>query len=287
MSDNHIYIEFDQKKTIASDFDIISLESILRDSEPHKIHRINFYAILVITDGEGIHTIDFKNYAYSKGEILTLKKGQVHQFHKSNAKGYILLLTEEYMANLFNNDSSVNSSELLNENLFMQHNLLGITEFDSFIQLVQQLKVELETTISQETNKIILHFLQILFLKIKQIRHTSIVPEIETQYIPKFIEFQELVEEFHPTSRSVKYFADKLKVTSKQLNLITHNICNETAKKVIDEITLLCIKRLLINQELSVKDVAVKTGFLEANNFFKFFKKNAIQTPYNFKNLYK
>ncbi|AZQ62750.1 helix-turn-helix domain-containing protein [Flammeovirga pectinis] len=286
MSDNHTYIEFDKKKTVTSDFDIISLEEILQNSEHNKIHQINFFALIFITEGEGIHTIDFKNYAYSKGGILTLKKGQVHQFHKSNAKGFILLFTEEYIANLFESSSSINISELFNGYLFKQHNQIDLIQFNTFTQLINQLRVELLSAQDEEGKKIIHNFLQIIILKIKRIRSYSIIPEIDTQYISQFIKFQELVEEYHPKSRSVKYFADKLSITSKMLNLITYNICKETTKKVIDEITLLCIKRLLVNPNLSVKDAAHKSGFIEPNNFFKFFKKSTFQTPYNFKNLY-
>ena len=48
--------------------------------------------LLFITEGKGSHTIDFMDYTYQKGTLLTIRKDQIHKFTKSNSpQGYLLI----------------------------------------------------------------------------------------------------------------------------------------------------------------------------------------------------
>ena len=81
-------IEFHNQQQPDSHFDIIKLEELLRRDLDHDltlIHKVNFYLIFLITEGEGEHVIDFNHYSYKKGTLLTIRKDQVHKFFKSNS----------------------------------------------------------------------------------------------------------------------------------------------------------------------------------------------------------
>ena len=102
----------------------------------------------------------------------------------------------------------------------------------------------------------------------------------------QFLELQSLIEKHCKQSRSVKFYADKLHVTSKTLNNITKEIVKKTAKALIDEILMLQIKRQLINTNLTIKEIAYLKGFDEPTNFFKFFKRFSKHTPELFREKY-
>lgn len=82
-------IAFNNKRK-ESQFDFLQLEDLLGRKKLHdelfNSQQIKFYTLLFFTKGEGVHTIDFKEYAYKKGTILSIRKDQIHKFYPSNAK---------------------------------------------------------------------------------------------------------------------------------------------------------------------------------------------------------
>ncbi len=76
-------------------------------------------------------------------------------------------------------------------------------------------------------------------------------------------------------------------VTSKTLNNITQSIIGKPVKSFIDEILILQIKRLIINSQLSLTEIAYHVGFDSSTKFFKFFRKRTQLSPKEFKALNK
>ena len=96
-------------------------------------------------------------------------------------------------------------------------------------------------------------------------------------------EFNLLLYKNLNTSRSVKYYADQLAISTKKLNNITKKYLDKTAKEYI-EITIISeSKRLLIKTSDSVKQISYSMGFTEPTNFNKFFKKFTTVTPLQFR----
>ena len=58
-------IEFNNKQNPKSRFDIVSIEDILKrqteNHSPFQFHIIKFYALLIVTEGNGKHFIDFES----------------------------------------------------------------------------------------------------------------------------------------------------------------------------------------------------------------------------------
>jgi AraC-like DNA-binding protein len=290
MQDNFININFDRTKRPAIDFDIIPLENIPRrgdlNHDPQKLHRVHFYVLLLITSGSGKHNIDFREYEYAKGSVLTIRKNQIHSFGNGDAKGFIILFTEEYVLSYLEKASTDKIPELFNELLFNQHTLLKSHELEDTLTLIHQIQAELNQPLDDYTSGIIRNLLQVLVSRIYRVRKASASLTLDHKYIPQFLNFQKLVELHCQEVRSVQHYADQLNVTTRTLNNFTHKIVNKSAKKLIDEINILKIKRLLINTPLSIKEIAYNSGFDEPSNLIKFFKRYTGQTPENFRGSY-
>lgn len=291
MKDNYSNIRFDRSKRPTIDFDIVSLEEILKrddlDHDPKSLHRVHFYLLILITSGSGKHTIDFKEYEYAEGSVLTIRKNQLHNFHDGTADGFMLLFTEEFVLSYLEKTGANIISELFNELLFAQHTRLAKHEQEEVLTLVMQIQNEFKNSIDDHTSGILRNLLQVLIRKVYRIRRTSPQLTLTHKYTPKLLEFQKLVELHCHEFRSVKYYAGRLNITTKTLNTITRQVANKTGKKFIDDISLLNIKRLLINTDLSIKEIAYSSGFNETTNFFKFFKRKTYLTPDSFRNSYK
>ena len=66
--------------------------------------------------------------------------------------------------------------------------------------------------------------------------------------------------------------ASELALTPKKLNTITQQVLGKSANEVIKTQFDDKAKALLIQSELSIKEIAQELGFEEASNFSRFFK---------------
>ena len=104
-----------------------------------------------------------------------------------------------------------------------------------------------------------------------------------TKYLNYFIKLQSLIEEQWFENKTVLSYAKQMSVTSKTLNNITKSTIQKSAKYLIDFIVITQIKRLLINTELSVTEIAHQSGFDDPTNLYKYFKKNTSFSPNQFR----
>jgi len=128
--------------------------------------------------------------------------------------------------------------------------------------------------------------LHILIAKLYRIKAQNTAIINDKKYLNEFIEFQKMVEAKINETTRVGDYAEMMGVSTKTLNNITKHIVNKTAKEFIDEICTKQIKRLLINTELSVKEIAYASGFEETTNFYKYFKRQTQTTPERFRSGY-
>jgi len=98
-----------------------------------------------------------------------------------------------------------------------------------------------------------------------------------------FLQLQELVENECFNHKKVSFYAKEMGVTTKTLNNVTQSIIHKSAKTFINDIVVIQSKRLIINSQNSLTEIAYQVGFDEPTNFFKFFKKYTGESPSQFR----
>jgi len=129
--------------------------------------------------------------------------------------------------------------------------------------------------------------LHILIAKLFRIKSGKNEILIARKYLNEFIAFQDLVEKNAAKYTMVSDYADMMGLSTKTLNNITKHIVSKSAKAFIDEICTKQIKRLLINTDLSIKEIAYASGFEETTNFYKYFKRQTALTPEQFRGTFR
>jgi len=124
MTEQPIHIKFHNQQNPNAAFDLIKMEDMLNrvypNHSPFQPHLVEFYMIVLIENGQGKHTIDFNDYTYKKGTLITVRKDQIHKFTKNNTvKGILLLFTDEFLVSFLEELETLKSLQLFNE-------LLGI-----------------------------------------------------------------------------------------------------------------------------------------------------------------
>ena len=276
-------INFDNQNNPNSYFDVVKIEDLLKRDLEHDVsinHLVKFYIILFVYEGAGRHTIDFIDYEYEQGTVLLVRKDQIHKFFRStDVKGYLLVFAEEFIISHLNRMEALRSINLFNDSLgFPKIEFKDKEDFNDFLVLIKHLELEynIKDTFSIGITRSVLHIVITKLFRIKAKQGHFVERK---KYMNQFLEFQKLVEEDCFKSKKVKYYAEKMAVSTKTLNNIVNNVINGTAKSFIDERTIMQIKRLLISTDQSIKEIAYITGFSDPTNFFKYFKKFTGQSP--------
>lgn len=283
-----IHIKFRNQQRPNAAFDLLDMNAIFQRENlghsPFQLHLVAFYLIIFIESGTGKHTIDFTDYTYKKNTILTIRKDQFHKFFKNNtAKGTVLLFTDDFLISYLEQLEALKSLQLFNEVLGAPKIQLNKKQGEETVSLINRIRQEYFHANDGYSFGIIRSELHILIAKLFRIKSQGASSGTERKYLAAFIKLQFMVEQHARRYNKVQDYADMMGLSTKTLNTITQSIVHKTAKAFIDEICTKQIKRLLINTELSIKEIAYYSGFDETTNFYKYFKRQTKITPEQFR----
>lgn len=282
-------VEFPNRLQKKFEFDVVTNHEVLRDNipsthNPFRPARLHFYSILFILKGEGKHFIDFKTYQYKRGSIIFIAKDQVHAFERNvNRKAIFFVFTAKFLEKSSLGSNLMQQINLYNYHLYDPILQLEESEIGFFETLARRIRAEYDAHDDFATEEIIGSMLKIFLLMAERIRKKRTYVPIHSTYYPTFLSFQNLLNQHLSESRKVQYYAQRLGISTKKLNRIVQEIIQKPVKEYIHEQLIMEIKRLLMNTDLSIKEIAYKTGFDEPTNFVKYFKKKTLLTPSSFR----
>jgi len=96
-------------------------------------------------------------------------------------------------------------------------------------------------------------------------------------------EFHALVTRNFREEHFVSFYADKLAISEQYLARIVRLGTGKTINSLINELLVMEARTLLSSTKFTVGEIAAKLGFSDAAGFCKFFKRNAGQTPLNYR----
>ncbi|MDV7186209.1 helix-turn-helix transcriptional regulator [Lutibacter sp. TH_r2] len=250
------------------------------DHNPYLPHRLNFYAVLIITEGEVNHIVDFKVHTLKKGDVMVISKGQIHAFEqRAKYKGYLVVFSEAFMQKYIAQSTIARINHLYN--YFLKQEKINNPDYNQI--LLNKLKEELQSKSSSLPN-IIASLLTVYLLKLNDENTSLATNTVDDKKLEYFNLFKHLVEQNYSKTRDAKVYASDIAISYKHLNEVCKKIVKTTAKAFIDSYIILEAKRMLVSTSLSVKEIAFTLGFDEPTNFLKYFKKHTSLTPVEFRN---
>ncbi len=263
-------------------FSIRDIKDLLAGNEMvQELHRHDFFFILALKKGIGNHEIDFISYEVSDYSVFLMRPGQVHQLTlKSGSTGYLM----QFKTDFYHPVDTV-SNQLLrkasNKNL-CQLTANSLKKLFSILKYIYQ-----ENTDKKEGyQEVIKANLGIFFIELIRHRQNSDdTPNNANSYTQEQLEkFLELLETHISTHKQVSEYADKMNLTTYQLNAITKATLNKTCSDLINEYIILESKRYLLATSNQVNQIAYYLGFEDVSYFIRFFKKHSGFSPEVFRN---
>ncbi|MEM8908060.1 MAG: helix-turn-helix domain-containing protein, partial [Bacteroidota bacterium] len=223
---------------------------------PFVPHRIDFFAILLLAEGEMTHEVDFVKYKMNEGDCLFIAKGQIHKFDKSPTyKGYGLIFTEEFLLHHVSPSAFSKISFLYNYHL----NPLLFKDFGDRDIFVRALKRELSLNLGRIKADVAASMLTVFLLKAQL--HTSHPLKSYDGDYQQFMQFQRLVTSKYMHTRTARHYAIFLNMNYKQLNKLCVAFTKKTAKEYLNNYIVLEAKRRLATTNRPVKQIAFECGF--------------------------
>jgi len=283
-------IDFTNRYEKDFEFAVVTNKQALRDDVPENINpfkptRALYYSILFILEGNGQHHIDFQRYNYKRGSIIFVAKGQVQSFIRNvNRRAIFFGFTEKFLEKNTLGSNLIQQINLYNYHLYPPLLQLEESEIHFFEVIANRISDEFHAPDDFATEEIIASLLKMFLLLAERIRKKTTYQSAHPTYYPTFLNFQKLLDQYLLTNRKVIYYAQLMQISTKKLNRITQEVIQKPAKQYIHERLIMEMKRLLMNTDLSIKEIAYQSGFDEPTNFVKYFKKETSMTPSSFRN---
>jgi len=276
-------IPFQAENDEQLEFQIIDMQKIFSMDTPctkfEQYHRIKFNSIIIVLESEGEHNIDFKSYAYTKGTVLFIAKNQVTSIKVNpNLKAYIVEFTEAFLCSVIK-DSISDMFDFMRYNPSIQ---LDDETLESVTNNINLLNHQLSQPTDEYKKQIIQSLFQSLLIQLKRQRVKYATP-IKSKDEKLYNQFLFEVRNYHKYTLRVEDYARKLDISSKTLTRLLAKYTNRTTKAYLDEFLLIKIKRYLLDEGLTLQEIANKLEFDEITNLIKFFKKFENMTPSEFK----
>jgi AraC-like DNA-binding protein len=128
-------------------------------------------------------------------------------------------------------------------------------------------------------------------LSIILVRLSRVVPRSFNEGVSKhnlvlMRQFEILIEQHFRDKRLPKEYAELMFVTPNHLNALTNSVVGKSAGELIRDRILLEAKRLLVNSDLMISQIAESLNFEDNAYFTRFFKKYLGVTPEGFRGAY-
>jgi len=246
-------------------------------------HRNNFYEILLVTDGKGTKTIDFEHFDIHPNRIYFIAPGQVHNWQlTSKSDGYFIHFSEKIFY------SSMCCNFYLEQFPFLRaipkNSVMDIYEetVKEIISSIKRIIIEVKKKDVYSMDIICFNMIS-LFVSIIRDKALSVNNHLSEQNQTNSFNFKMLVNKYFTEKRLPKDYAAMLYVTPSQLNAKCKDIFGKSAGNIIRDRILLEAKRLLINTDVSISEIAYRLNFSDNSYFTKFFKKYTGLTPEEFR----
>lgn len=262
-------------------FNIRRIEEILEGKDlVQELHRHDFYYVLGVEKGKGMHEIDFNAYKIRDRSVFFMRPGQVHQIKlQANSRGHLLEFKQAFYREREQGHQLLRSASAESMSVF------SVRQFQ---KILDTLNAILEEYTAKETGfmQAIQAHLDNFFITVaRNLSGSKLSDGINSKHAQQQLDkLTQLIESNIASHKSVAQYADMLNLSVYQLNAITRCTVDKTTSELIDEYIILEAKRYLLATTSQISQIAFHLGYDDASYFSRFFRKQTGHTPEAFRN---
>ena len=244
-------------------------------------HAHDYYEIFLFETGGGVHTIDFIETAIQPNSIHLVIPGQVHTVgREGSCTGMVMMFSKEYLEGSSILIDTINAFPFIRPNKTPYIKEIDEVNFKFIFDIVTKVFNE-NANKGFNAKQIIQSYLNIVLLKTQEVfadQKQEVSPIVNTAlfYIEQNISLNLKTEDV----------ANALNISAEAINIQFKKDLNSTLKNVIKDYLLRALKRTLLLNKLSLKEIAYDYGFNDPSYFTKYIKKELGCTPNEFRDKY-
>lgn len=245
--------------------------------------RIDAITILICTRGSIHININLKEYEVKENSVMVSFPENIIQMHEAlNFEAYAMLVSSSYMRNL-----QIDLKQKLDSHMSLKASPLTYVSYDEiFMQKYFYFLLKDNMKENSDNSSAIIRGLSSAFVyKIISIIN-SYRPTLQescstckTRTQLTFERFMTLLSVYHEHERCLKFYADKMNITSNYLSGIVKEYSGKTAVQWIEEYVILEAKTLLRYSGMTVQQVAYRLNFPTQSSFGRYFKSQSGMSP--------
>lgn len=249
-------------------------------SVPDAPHSHDFEELIVGIEGGLEHFIDFKSQIIRSPFVSFVTKGKVHRVVPLLIEGkcsfWVLRFKSEFIPET---TFQLYSYYHDRASLALQRN----TCFQRLVILCELMQGEMKQDIPDLG--VVRHLLCALFTMIESERKKVMTTFDEKHKLQNitFKNFLKILEENFHRPVGVDFYAEKLFMSSRNLNNICRDIMQQSVSEIIETRKLIEAKNLLASTKKSISEIGYELGYNEKSYFTNVFKKKSGQTPTEFR----
>ena len=243
-------------------------------------HAHDFEELLIGMEGELEHFIDFKEAKVKAPYISFVTKGKLHKVKPLIYKGKCSLWQIRFKSD-FLPETSFQLYSYYHDHANIQ--LKNEPCFKRLVTLCEMMGYEM--SLPNPKLAVVHDLLKALFTMIegeheKQPGSDGAVPKTQNTTFKNFLI---ILEDNFRRDAGVDFYAEKLFMSARNLNLICKNIISKSVSEIIEERKLIEAKNLLIHTDKPIAEIGFEIGYSENAYFTSVFKKKIGQTPTDFR----
>jgi len=288
-----IPIRFDRDKygrrLLADALDLRSEPGFIRSPIPH---RLAFHEIMLVTDGEGTLDLDGTQIEVAPYRLCITAPGEIRSWRLRGERldGLVAFFEAELFNEFFADPAFVDKFPVLAMEARRRSIPLSRKRFERLADIVGGMQDELRSVrpdsshVLRAQNYLLLTEVQRSCGGAHPIPPASAMPpapSIKARALA--LRFSAMVEQRFLCDDSVADYAASLGVTPRHLNNCAVLAAGATAGEIIQKRLHLEARRLLLNTDMAVVEIAQALNFSDASYFNRFFKRHAGTTPRSFR----
>lgn len=235
----------------------------------HHPHRHDYFEIILVQSGIGRQFIDFKPYTMQHSQVFTVYPGQVHLMQRDTAQGLLIQFRKDIFEFIF---------PLKHYDLYFPEPVFDLNP-ETFTRLYSNTLSIMKLNQTAQLSPLSIYkaysYLQIILITLTE--HYSNKPNFQDGHL--IVQFLSLVTQHINSKKKVADYCDILGCSPDKLTAACKNGIAKTPLKLIHEEAILEIRRLMLLNQLSLKEIAYTMNFDSQANFSAFIKTHTGHTP--------
>jgi len=250
------------------------------------LQRLNCYAMLLITDGNGSVTSDVAAYTFTNDFLLCFAPYQPFLLKTENCSGFIIYFHPDFFC-IHKHHKEVACNGVLFNNIY-QPPLHKLTSEDTkkLLNVIADMREELQQEALAQ-HELLVSWLKIFLITASRSKVVLIDPGVvPIENDEPFIlqKLKDAIEQHYREKHTASEYATILNISVKALAKITKSHFNRTLTNMIAERIIIEAKRELYLTGKPVKAIAYELGFNDEYHFSRFFKNKATISPQLYRN---